>query len=228
MRKNSKLKVKTKSLKFLVLSFSFALCTLSFTLITSCAKREIKNIDSPGKNIICFGDSITFGSGVKAGEGYPSILAQMIGRAVVNAGIDNDTSEEALKRLKSDVIDKEPLLVIIEIGGNDFLRRFPLEQTVRNVEEMIKEIQGKGAMVALADISLSGITPDYDKEFERLSEKYACIFIRRLLEGILTNPTLKSDFLHPNTQGYKVISHRVYRAILPYLNQNAILKRLRR
>ena len=77
-------------------------------LLSGCAKREIKNIDSNGKNIICFGDSITFGYGVSSGEDYPSILAKMFQYALINAGIDGDTTTEALKRLEYDVLDRIP------------------------------------------------------------------------------------------------------------------------
>jgi len=43
------------------------------------SRREIKNISSKGKNIICFGDSITFGYGVNPGEDYPAALAKLVG-----------------------------------------------------------------------------------------------------------------------------------------------------
>ena len=95
---------------------------LSAGLFVGCAKREIKNLDSRGKNIVCFGDSITFGYGVGQGEDYPSILRKMVDTPVINAGLDGDTSSEALSRFQTDVLDKNPLLVIIEFSGNDFLK----------------------------------------------------------------------------------------------------------
>lgn len=190
----------------------------------SCAKREIKNIDSQGTNIICFGNSITFGYGAMPDETYPSVLAKIIKIPVINAGIYGDTTIEAIKRIKSDVLDKEPLLVIIEFGGNDFLRKIPLVETSKGIEEMIRQIQSQGAMVAIADISTNVVMKDYGKELRRLSKKYSTIFIPRLFRGILTNPTLKSDFIHPNSQGYKLMTLRIYRTILPYLEQNARLK----
>lgn len=79
---------------------------IAFIVLAGCAKREIKNIDSKGKTIICFGDSITFGYGANPGEDYPSALAKMVSVPVINAGIDGDTSTEALKRLDSDVLER--------------------------------------------------------------------------------------------------------------------------
>jgi lysophospholipase L1-like esterase len=48
-----------------------------------------------------------------------------------------------------------------------------------------------------------------------------------VLSGIITNPRLKSDFIHPNADGYKVIAQRIYRLILPYLNQNSLRKKFK-
>ncbi len=188
--------------------------------LAGCAKREIKNIDSKGRNIICFGDSITFGYGANPGEDYPSVLARMMSAPVINAGIDGDTSSEALKRIDSDVLERDPLLVIIEFGGNDFLRKISLDETLRNMEDMIKKIQSAGAMVAVADVSVAIIMSTYRKEFRRLSKKYDTIFMPNLLSGILTNPALKSDSIHPNAEGYKLIAQKIHRAITPYLKRS--------
>ncbi len=209
-----------KNNKLLVLLFS---CSLVF-LSAGCAKREIKNIDSKGKNIVCFGDSITFGYGVAPGEDYPTALAKLISIPVVNMGIDGDTSSEALKRLESDALDRDPLLVIIEFSGNDFLRKIPQETTLSNVRKMVEKIQGKGAMVAIADISAGMFLAEYRSAFLNLAREKGAIFIPGILNGIITNPHLKSDFIHPNADGYKIIAQRIYRTILPYLNRNTLLR----
>ena len=198
--------------------------SLFATLLTGCAKREIKNIDSKGKNIVCFGDSITFGYGAEPGSDYPSALTKMTSVPVINAGIDGDTSTEAIKRIKSDVLDRDPLLVIVEFTGNDFLRKIPQEITLSNVEEMIEKIQAKGAMAAIVDISAGMFLAEYRKAFSNLARQKGAIFIPGILSGIITNPHLKSDFIHPNADGYNVITQRIYRVITPYLNRNSLLR----
>jgi lysophospholipase L1-like esterase len=194
-------------------------------LLISCAQKEIKNIDSKGTNIICFGNSITFGYGVSPGEDYPTVLSNMVNTPVINAGVDGDTSTGALQRIQSDVLDKDPLLVIIEFGGNDFLKRIPLEETLKNIVEMVKRIQSAGAMVAIADVSAGVIMSNYRKEYMHLSKKYNTIFMPHLLSGIFTDASLKSDFIHPNASGYKMIAQRIYRTIMPYLKQNALRRK---
>lgn len=184
-----------------------------------CARQEIANLDSQGEEIICFGDSITAGYGVNRGEDYPAQLQKLTSTKVLNAGNSGETSSDALKRLQSDVLDKKPFLVVVEFGGNDFLKKVPLEQTIKNMEIMVKRITSSGSIVAIADLSNNIIMSSYHREFKRLSKKYKTIFIPRLLRGILTTPSLKSDFIHPNAEGYKMISRRIFTAISAYLNQ---------
>lgn len=196
--------------------------------VTGCAKREIKNIDSKGTNIICFGDSITFGYGANPGEDYPTALSKMIDIPVINAGIDGDTSVEALKRIESDVLERDPLLVIIEFGGNDFLRKISKETTLKNLKQMIDKIQEKGAMVAIVDISAGMLLSEYRAAFSNIAREKQVVFISNILSGIITNPHLKSDFMHPNADGYKMIAQRIYRTLIPYLNQNHILRQVKK
>jgi len=186
-------------------------------LICGCAKQEIANISSPGKNIICFGDSITFGYGAQAGEDYPTQLAKMVLLPVINAGVSGDTSFEALKRLDSEVIQKNPRLVIVEFCGNDFLKKVPLEDTVKNLDEIITRIQSAGAMVALVDISAGMFFQQYRGKFKQLAREKNAIFIPSVLNRLITNPAMKSDFLHPNGRGYKIVAQRIYLVISAYI-----------
>lgn len=203
-------------------------CALGGLVILTSGKRPVTNLYSTGTNIICFGDSITRGHGVDAKAAYPALLASMTGLPVINAGMDGDTSSEGLKRLDSDVLEREPLLVIIGFGGNDFLQKLPLEETVKNISEMIDRIQARGAMVALFDISAPLLMPHYRKPFSDLAKTKSLIFIPNVLSGVLTDPAMKSDFVHPNGLGYRAIAHRVYRSILPYINRNMIARKFKK
>lgn len=220
MRKNS--------FKLMALSLRHKICILFFcfllTIFTGCTKREIKNINSTGKNIICFGDSLTFGYGANAGEDYPAALAKIMGVPVINAGVDADTTFEALKRIESAVLDKDPRIVIIEFCGNDFIKKIPVEATVENIRKMTQAVQEKGAMTAIVDISAGLFLKEYNSAFKKLSTQTGSIFISGVLNGIITNPSMKSDFLHPNANGYKIIAQRINRAIASYLTQGSSRK----
>ena len=215
--------------KFIVHSSWFMVVAfIAFTALAGCARKEIKNMDSKGRNIICFGDSITFGYGAEPGEDYPTELAKMTRFPIINSGIDGDTTIEALKRVDSDVLDREPLLVIIEFGGNDFLRTIPREVSISNIRYMVDSVQAKGAMVAIVDISAGFFLKEYRQALSSLAQEKGALFIPAILSGVITNPNLKSDFIHPNREGYKVIAQRVYRAILPVLNQYIMEKRFKK
>ena len=192
--------------------------------LSGCAQREIANIDSSGKNIVCFGDSLTFGYGAKPGGDYPSALGQLLGVPVINAGVDSDTTVAALKRIKNDVFDHQPLLVVIEFGGNDFMSKIPKEETLKNIREMIAQVQAQGAMVALVDFGAGMLLKEYHADFYKIASESKAIFIPNILSGILTSPGLKSDFIHPNEKGYKIIAQRIHAAIEPYLKQNSMFR----
>jgi lysophospholipase L1-like esterase len=199
-----------------IAKLKFALVIL-LAVLCGCAKPEIRNRDSKGADIICFGDSITFGYGVDPADNYPTALGAMVKYPVINAGVDGNTTFDALERLETDVLDKDPRLVIVEFCGNDFLSRVPLRNTVENLSMIIDRIQAKGAMVALVDISSGVLLRQYRQALKKLAAQKKAIFIPVVMDKILTNPSMKSDFFHPNARGYKLIAERVLRGISEYL-----------
>lgn len=202
-------------LKFLViLVVSAGIFIVFFSL---SGKTPVKNIDSKGKNIICFGDSITFGYGVKAGEDYPTVLSKMVNIPVINAGMDGDTSLNALKRVKKDVLDKEPFIVLIEFCGNDFIKDVPFDVTINSIREIVLQVQSAGAIAVIVDVSAGVFLKDYRDKFQKLARQTGSVFVPGLLSGIITDPSMKSDFMHPNKEGYRKIAERIYREIKPYL-----------
>jgi len=192
---------------------------ISFLLPVIYAKREIKNINSKGKNIICFGDSITFGYGVNPGEDYPSALKKMVSRPVINAGVDGDTSSDGLKRIKEDVLAKDPYIVLIEFTGNDFIKNVPVDLTIANIKEMVLRAQEKGAMVAIVDVSAGLFLLEYRLKLFKLAWETDAIFVPAVLTKIITSPNMKSDFMHPNATGYILVAQRIYNRISVYLRE---------
>lgn len=192
--------------------------------LSACQPREIKNIASRGKTIVCFGDSLTAGGGVKPGEDYPSRLAEYLPLPVINAGCGGDTSGDALNRLETDVLSKDPLLVIVELGGNDFLLKLPAQKTVSNISQIADKIISHGAMVVIVDISPGIVLTEYRRAFAKIAREKSVIFLPNILGTIMTNSRLKSDYIHPNREGYKIIAQRIYRGIMPYIKQNQVLR----
>lgn len=189
------------------------LCSICIFICSCSQEKRIKNINSDGTNIICFGDSLTSGAGASAGNDYPSILAQNIRYPVINAGRAQDTTEDALKRLKSDVLTQDPKLVIVEFGGNDFLRGIAKEETIQNLDTIVQRIQDAGAMVVLAEVRTGLIGDEYLPGFKKITQRRGAYLIIDLLKGIMTNANLKSDYIHPNDEGYKIMAARICKVI---------------
>lgn len=192
-------------------------------IVSGCSSetnlREVRNLRSQGKNIICFGDSLTEGVGAARGEDYPSILAGHLGARVLNAGERGDTTAGALARLQRDVLEHDPRLVIVLLGGNDFLRQVPLEETKKNLEQIVRRIQQQGAMVAVVGLRLGLFTDEYGPMYQEIATKYQALYIPEVLKGILSDSQLKSDSIHPNGAGYRLVAERVFSGVQPLLEE---------
>ena len=88
--------------------------------------------------VLAFGDSLTFGTGASEAESYPAQLERLIGRRVVRAGVPGEVTAQALARLPDALEEHAPRLLLLCIGGNDFLRRLGTEQAARNVRAMVE------------------------------------------------------------------------------------------
>lgn len=188
-------------------------------LLIGCSKApEVKNLDSRGSSIICLGDSLTSGMGAEPGQDYPSLLSGYLNRKVINAGVSGDTTRDALKRIKKDVMEQNPQMVIVVLGGNDFLQKLPKEETFQNLEKIVDLVQSGGAAVTLAEVKTGLLNNPYLSGFKSLARQKKTLLIPDILKGIIGNPDLMSDTIHPNARGYAVMAKRVYETIKPYLH----------
>ncbi|MBI3332603.1 MAG: arylesterase [Candidatus Omnitrophica bacterium] len=189
-------------------------------LLAGCSfPPDVANLDSAGSAIICFGDSLTEGVGASAGHDYPSLLAKTLGREVINAGVAGETTDMGLRRLEGDVLSRDPLLVIVEFGGNDFLHGVRKEEVFAHLDEMVRRIQEKGAMVVLVGVQPGLVGDAYRADYARLAGSRRAAFIPNILEGLLTEPDLMSDTLHPNDRGYERIAYRIFNVVKPLLER---------
>lgn len=185
------------------------------------SQTEPVNADGPGTTIIAFGDSLTQGVGASAGNDYVSVLSRMSGKTIINRGRAGETTEQAMRRLDRDVLQQDPRIVILFLGGNDMLRQVAVETTKANLDSMITQIQDKGAMVVLVGLSGMPLSDYHTPMFRDLAELRGVLLVKNAMGGILTNVKLKSDQVHPNDEGYKIIAKRVYDVLKPYLEEAA-------
>lgn len=200
--------MKRKSILILVI----ILITSSYVILTWENNKKFTNLSSKGKNIICFGNSITAGSGVKRKNSYPSLLQERLEANVINAGESGDTTFDALKRLEKDVLNKNPLIVIVEFGGNDYLQHILRKKTLKNLDKVVQKIVQHGSMVILVGIHCGILGNEYKDGLIRIGGKYNIPVIGNVQKGIFTIE-YKRDRIHPNKKGYKIISKRIYNRV---------------
>jgi acyl-CoA thioesterase-1 len=202
-----------KTILFILLGF---IVFIGFRLFLPVPK--IKNTNPTGKNIICFGDSLTYGTGTtKKGMDYPSQLSRMINTPVINAGVPGDTTASALERLEEDVLSRSPRIVLITLGGNDLKNRVPKETAFNNLRIIIKSIQDKGALVIVAGIDIPFWGRGFGNSYEELCDELGAVLIPNIFKGIMGKRHLMSDPIHPNDDGYAIFAKKFYKEIKPYL-----------
>ena len=177
----------------------------------------VTNAQPSGERIICFGDSLTFGTGAGTDEDYPSRLASLLGREVINAGVPGNTTADAVKRLEHDVLAHNPRIVLITLGGNDLMRDLPREEAFENLETIVRKIHRQGAMVVVGGIDVPLFDRGFDDAYEDLQDSTGCLLIPNVLKGLIGKHNLMSDRIHPNGDGYEIMAKRFQKEIEPYL-----------
>jgi len=190
------------------------LCLVIYFFIPS--SYEIKNAVPAGETIICFGDSLTWGTGARTGMDYPSQLSEMIDTEVINAGIPGETTAGALKRI-DEILEQTPGTVLITLGGNDLKNGIKRDIVFRNLELIIQKIQDKGALVVIGGIDIPFRGKNFARAYKDLAEKTGSVFIPDILEGIMGKPGMMSDMIHPNSKGYTIMAQHFYTALEPFL-----------
>jgi lysophospholipase L1-like esterase len=171
----------------------------------------ITNARPSGANVIAFGDSLTEGYRVDPGQGWPEQLSAIVGRPILNRGVSGNTTGDALERLERDVLAQDPRVVLVCLGGNDMLRRMPADQQFDNLRTIVRRIQDKGALVVL--IGTEGFkilgNVDYGDRYEALARETGAVYVPDLMNGVLADPALMADQIHPNPRGYAKIARRI-------------------
>ena len=176
---------------------------LPLGLLAACGGSAPKSATlAPDAVVLAFGDSITFGTGAGANQGYPAVLASLIGRKVESAGVPGESSAAGLARLPQMLDYYQPQLVIICEGGNDFLRKLDQKQTAENIRAMVRTARSKGVAALLVAVPKPGLLPSPPDFYEEIASDFAIPLEAAALKKILRDNELKSDLVHPNAKGY--------------------------
>lgn len=187
----------------------------SVLLLAACGSKSGKKQTkiAAGNTVLALGDSLTYGYGASPAESYPAQLQKMTGWDIINGGISGDTSAQALSRLPA-LLQRQPKLVIISIGGNDFLRKLTEAETRANIVEIIESVQKENIPAVLVGVphlsvgALFGHLSDHPL-YQELAEQYKIPLFEGAWSEILSDEKLKSDQIHANAAGYKVFAERL-------------------
>ena len=206
---------------FLRRRFLLATVAVPVFALVGCGKKVVtgKKIAS-GANVLALGDSITSGMGASAETSYPAVLAKLTGWNVINAGVSGDTSAQALARLPALLQEHAPLLVLVSIGGNDFLRRLPDSETRANIHKICELSLASGAQVLLVSIprfsasaAITGALSDHPM-YEEIAQSLKLPLHAQGWSTVLSNAALRSDQIHANAQGYEQFARGLIASVL--------------
>jgi len=176
------------------------------------------------QTILFFGDSLTAGYGLKnaALESMPGLIQQKINAAgiaarVINAGISGDTTTGGLTRI--DRYLNEPIdIFVLELGINDAIRGVQPQISLNNLQAIVDKVKAKHPRVRLALLGMEipvflrgGVAEEFRSMFRQLAAVNNMAFVPFMLSGVAGKKDLNIfDRLHPNAEGYKVITSNVW------------------
>lgn len=182
---------------------------LAFFLLSSCSTAP-KLAPLPADAVVlAFGDSITFGTGAAPAESYPSVLEGLIARRVVNAGVPGEVTAEGRERLAAVLDEHHPALMLLCLGGNDFLRSEDEARTAENLRAMVGLARQRGVDVVLIAVPKLGFGLEVPRLYKKIAGEFTITLEGEALKNILSTKSLKSDPIHPNAAGYRLLAESV-------------------
>ncbi len=183
------------------------------------------------KTILFFGNSLTAGYGLEPSQAFPALIQHKIDALklpyqVVNAGLSGETSAGGLRRIDW-LLNRKVDILVLELGANDGLRGIPLEDTRKNLQEIIARTKKKypQAQVVIAGMMVPpNLGQTYTEQFRRLfidlSKANKAALIPFLLDGVGGVPELNlPDGIHPTAKGHEKVAENVWRVLRPVLSK---------
>jgi acyl-CoA thioesterase-1 len=182
---------------------------LSFMLV-ACKDAPLHQPLPAGSVVLAFGDSVTYGTGAAKGDDYPMQLAQRSGWTVINAGIPGDTALAATSRIDTLLQETKPGMVIVELGGNDFLRRraeIDVKEDLRTILQAVKKSGAIPVLVAVPQFAIVLVGSLSDSAiYSELAREENVVLVEDVFSEVLSAPSLRADRIHPNAEGYQSLA----------------------
>ncbi len=183
------------------------------------------SITAETKKLLILGDSISAGYGLKKSENWVQLLdvsLKLSGNElkIVNSSISGDTTIGGLSRIENDLATHKPNYVLVELGGNDALRGYPVEKIKNNLLKIIDAAFKAKANPIIMQIR---IPPNYGKNYvaafesiySEIAEEKNIPLLTFLLEKVALDKSLMQlDGIHPNQKAQQIIANQVKEELL--------------
>ena len=174
---------------------------------------------APDAVILAFGDSLTAGTGTTQDSSYPAVLSRLIGHRVVNGGVPGEVTAAGLERLPLLLDQEQPSLVLLCLGGNDFLQRLDPAKAEQNLRAMVGLLRERGIGVVLIGVPRLGWGLEVPTWYGDIAGEAGIPYEGKVVARVLADRSLKSDAIHPNAAGYQQMAE----ALVGLLNEAGAL-----
>ena len=178
------------------------------------------SIIADDKKLLILGDSISAGFGIKQSQNWTTLLKSSFSKEgkslkIINSSISGDTTSGGLSRISRDLNTYKPDFVLVELGGNDALRGYPISRIKQNLLKIVSIISNNQSIAIIMQIK---IPPNYGKKyieaFENIYSEVASETDAKLISFMLENVALKEDLMqpdgiHPNEKAQPVIAEQI-------------------
>ena len=159
--------------------------------------------------VLAFGDSITYGTGARPEESYPEVLAQLIGRRVVGAGVPGEVTANGLQRLPEVLDEVKPKILLLCLGGNDMLRKVEPVAIEANLRTMVRIARDRGIAVVLVAVPKPALFGGNAAFYQTIARENDLPLESKILKDILFDNEFKADPIHPNAKGYRRMAEAI-------------------
>ena len=182
------------------------------------------SIIADDKKLLILGDSISAGFGIKESQNWTTLLKSSFSKEgksleIINSSISGDTTSGGLSRINRDLNTYKPDFVLVELGGNDALRGYPISRIKQNLLKIISIISNNQSIPIIMQIK---IPPNYGKKyieaFENIYSEVASEMDAKLISFMLENVALREDLMqpdgiHPNEKAQPFITEQIKKEI---------------
>lgn len=166
--------------------------------------------------VLLIGDSLSAGYGLEQAQAWVHLLQNKYDEdntaiTIINTAISGQTTDNALLKIDAWLTTHQPTHVLIELGGNDGIRGFPVTLLQKHLTQLITKSQQSGAKVALMEIQ---IPPNLGKRYlqmftesyNKVAEQTGAYLMPFFMTTIAIDPSLMlEDNLHPNAKAQPII-----------------------